>query len=467
MDSKAPKRPGWVKWLAVLVLAAGGLAGGYILSGGLDKTTDGGGATPPFVPARFALTPQDIKNQLLAPELCCDSRGRIYLVYSSQTGEAERTLFLARSDNAGRTFDAPRALARSGIYKAVSKMKGKTITRELKMSPHVVCGGEAVHVAWTETLPGDTGVRMVVSTSTDRGETFVPSQSAHKGTGARPTFTALATTPAGLLACSWLDNRNGTQQVFASIRLPGASTFEEEFLVHAGEMGKGVCPCCPTACVAAPDGTIYVAFRNLADGYRDIFIGRKKAGTHQFEGPFPVTEPAWQFNGCPHDGPSLALVGDTLHVVWMDARTGTQRCYHGQANVADLRFTARELHSAGAGSQGNARLFADDSGALHVVWEQHIGSTPEGDVPGKHQHEPAVPKLGGGSGRAIMYAALPPGGTSFGAARALMPREGAFQTRPAVVATGAGDVVFAWSELDETGRAVMVAPLSALVESGS
>ncbi|MBP3954428.1 hypothetical protein J8F10_03875 [Gemmata sp. G18] len=458
-------RSGWVKYLALLVLAAGGLGGGLFLAGqspnpppgssAEQSPTDGSAQTSP---QRFPLTAADAPDTLEAPVLAADATGRAYAAWASRTGDNERTLFLARSEP-GRAFDAPKIVARSGVFKSVSQMKGKTVTRELRMVPHLSAFGQTLQLAWTETLPGGTGVRTVATKSEDNGGTFAPLIPLHQGTGARPTFTAFTSGPDGALLGSWLDNRNGAQQCYAAVRRPGQTTFDPELVVHSGDDAKGVCPCCPTAALLTTDGTAYVAFRNVANGFRDIAIGVKKAGATGFDLHL-VVPPTWEFNGCPHDGPSLARVGDTLHVVWMDARTGSQRCYHASAKLADMVFTARELHPGAIGTQGNAKLFLDAAGTLHAVWEESMGQ--EAPPEGGHRHEPVAPKPGGGGGRAVMYRALPTGATQFGEARAVAPKPGAFQTRPAVAVTSQGDVLVAWNELDEAGKAVIVTRLGAI-----
>jgi hypothetical protein len=245
------------------------------------------------------------------------------------------------------------------------------------------------------------------------------------------------------------------QQPFIALARDGM-TFEPERLVHPGQPGQGVCPCCPTGVCFGPDGTLYVAYRNIKDGFRDIAVCRLKPGQSTFEGPFPVVVDAWKFNGCPHDGPALAVIGDTLHVVWMDARSGPQRCYHAHAKLAEMKFAVRELHSNVPGTQGNAKLFADTAGNLHVVWEESLGAEPPSD--GKHTHTQA-PKVGAGGGRAIMYAVLPAGQSEFSAARGISPKPGAFQTRPVITGNASGGLFVAWNELDTTGKAVVVTRL--------
>lgn len=457
-------RAGWAKYAALFALAAVGLGTGLYLAGGSDPALETlpdtelpsarGSAEEPRA-RQFALTAADAKDTLEAPVLAADAGGRVYLAWASRTGDDERTLFLARSDDGGRTVPPAKVVTKSGVFKSVSQMKGKPVTRELRMVPHLAAAGPALHLAWTETLPGGAGVRMAVAESRDRGDTFGAPVPVHQGAGARPTFTALAAGPGGVLLASWLDNRNKAQQCFAARRPAGAAAFEPEVFVHGGDDDKGVCPCCPTASLIGPDGTAFTAFRNVANGYRDIAIGVKRPSAAAFE-LVPVVPPAWVFNGCPHDGPSLALAGDTLHVAWMDARTGTQRCYHASAKLADLKFTARELNAAATGSQGNAKLFADAAGTLHAVWEESTGAEPAPEP--KHAHEPAAPTVGGGGGRAIVYRSMPAGASQFGAVRAVAPKPGAFQTRPAITGTPKGEIVIAWNQLDESGKAVVVVP---------
>ena len=261
-----------------------------------------------------------------------------------------------------------------------------------------------------------------MKTSQDAGATFGPAYPVHQSQEANPTFTALGVGPDAQLACAWLGGPDG-QQPFAAIRRAGQKTFEKERLIYAGENGKGVCPCCATAVAFAPDGTLYVAFRNISDGYRDIAVSRLRPGQSTFEGPFPVLEHTWKFNGCPHDGPSLAVIGDTLHIAWMDARSGPQRCYYARAKLADMKFEARELNAGAPGTQGNAKLFADHSGNLHAVWEESIGVEPAAtNAHAAHQHGP--PKIAVGGGRAVMYAVMPAGSDEFGEARAILPKLG-------------------------------------------
>lgn len=396
----------------------------------------------------FELTAADVKETGEAPTLAADTTGNVFLAWASRTGENERSLFVA-----GFAHTDVRPVPELVATCAVFKSKGKTMSHEVKTAPHLVCANRTVHLAWTEALPNGAGVRSVVAANLDVGFNFGAPVPFHDGTKSRATYTALAAGPNGALLAAWLDNRNGSQQCFAAERKPGAAAFEPALQVHAGEPGKGVCPCCPTAALVGPDGTLYVAFRNVANGFRDIAVGVKKPGANTFE-VVPVTPPTWAFNGCPHDGPSLARVGDTLHVAWMDARTGTPRCYVATAQLSDMKFAARELNPGAVGSQGNPQLFADAAGTLHAVWEESTGDEPAPAA--GHKHDAPKPAAGG---RAIAYRALAKGAAEFGPARAVAPVPGAFQSRPAITGTPAGEIVVAWNQLGETGKTVCVTRL--------
>jgi hypothetical protein len=135
----------------------------------------------------------------------------------------------------------------------------------------------------------------------------------------RPNYTALAAGPEGSFTVAWLDARNGSQQVFSASGKVGGKAMDS--LAFAGVDGKGVCPCCDVAALRGPDGRALLAFRHNRDGFRDIYVTHgSDVVPGSFDEPLPVSADHWKFEGCPHDAPSVALTGKTLHVAWMDAR---------------------------------------------------------------------------------------------------------------------------------------------------
>src|SRR4051812_33085193 len=112
----------WAKYalLAALVIA-GGAVGTY-LSGSWPggKTPDTSADTAGGAPHRFPLTAADVRDTMEAASLAADADGRVYLAWASQTGPEERTLWLARTEEAGVPFSEPRAITTSGIFRTVS-----------------------------------------------------------------------------------------------------------------------------------------------------------------------------------------------------------------------------------------------------------------------------------------------------------------------------------------------------------
>src|SRR5436305_1997914 len=151
-----PTRAGTLKLVVAAVLAAAGVAGGFYL-GTFDEpgpTPDGRGAPSRANarPTRFPLSTFDTHERNEAPELAVDATGRVFLVWASQDGPETRVLLLSQSDDEGRNFSAPRAVAHSGIVRTVSPSKNMTVTRESKMAPHLSAQGDNLALAWTESL---------------------------------------------------------------------------------------------------------------------------------------------------------------------------------------------------------------------------------------------------------------------------------------------------------------------------
>jgi len=449
-----------VSWMKLLFLGVPVFLGGSL---GLYLATDFDG--PTSIPSSccnqseikggynsFLLEQYDVKDTQECPSLAVDGKGRIYLAWVSQTSDSDKMLLLARSDNQGESFNATKEVIKSGIFKAISHMKGKTISREVRMTPHVIAGKEEVFLAWTEALPDLKGVRMVVASSKDGGENFGTPISVHRGENARATFTALSVGQDGTMVSSWLDNRDKKQKTFASVKSPTALRFTSEEVVAAGDPEKGVCPCCPTSSLVALDGTVYVAFRNIQDGYRDFYISRKKSGARSFEPPLPVVSPTWKFDGCPHDGASMVLAGDTLHITWMDARSGSQRCYHAFANCNELKFATAEIHPMIQGSQGNAKLVLDAKGDVHAVWEESKDATPSVDPSAEHKH--GAQDFSSKVARNIMVGTFDKNTNTMNLIKPVDEKAGVFQTRPALAVAQDGDLLVAWNELSEAGKAI-------------
>ncbi len=398
---------------------------------------------------RFPLTAADVKDTQGAPDIVVDRDGSVHLIWASITGETEQTGYLASSSQGVDNFSDPQAVVRSAIAFR-SQGDGKK-GYAIRMAPHVVTHGGAVYLSWSEAVPDQTTVRMVLVKSSDHCATYSEPLCVHVHPQARPTFTALAVGKQGEIACCWLDGRAATQHPFASLRPAAQDEFLQEMKLPGGENDKGVCPCCPTCATFGPDSALFVAFRNLVDGHRDLAVARLRPGEQQFEGPFAIVPPTWKFDGCPHDGPSLVVANGQLHATWMDAHTGPQRVYYGRASLDDLQFQFQPLHADGPGTQSNAKLYADARG-VHVVWEESLANEPVVAAGRGHQHGPPAT----GAGRGIRYAFAPTGADAFQSVQLVHPIAGTYQSRPAIAGDGQDRIFVAWCELNQEGKSIVV-----------
>jgi hypothetical protein len=454
--------------LVVALTGAAGLAVGWLASAARTgpavahthqtlKPAAADAAAPALDPGadrrEFPLRQEDVANDRETPALAVNAAGRVLLAWAAQSGDAERTIYLARSADGGRTFDPPAPFRKVPIYKFTSQGKGRAMAFSTHVLPRLVAAPDGLYLGWVEAIRGGPEVAYYVARTGDGGKTFTEPVRAHSKGASRPGFTALSPDSDGTLLAVWLDGRNEGQQPFLGSWPANSEGFEPERLVFAGPEGKGICPCCDLAAVRLPDGSDVVAFRNTDNGHRDIWFARAPRGG-AFGAPEPLSLDNWAFEGCPHDGPSLVLTRDRLHAVWMSAHTSRNRVYVASSPTSDLAFTPHELSAGTPGAQGHPRLATAGPGKLFAVWDESLdaaGPAPAAKAGhgGQHGHGPALT----GSGRAVMLAAGD--GSGFGPASPVAPRPGAFQLNPSVAVGADGAVLVAWSEVDTSGKRVV------------
>ncbi len=400
----------------------------------------------------FDLSTLDIKDTLEAPAIAVTHSGHVVVAYASQQSDDQRALFLTRSTDAGQTFTSPQQFRQTKIYHSVSQMNGKEVKRAVRLLPQLASGGGKVFLGWLEPNADNTTIYCYVAESTDEGVTFGEPMRVHESEGARPNFISLAADEHGNVAASWLDTRAGIKQPFASVKLAGEATFQPETQVYSSPNESGVCPCCSTAVTISPSGEVFVAFRNQLDGYRDIYVASRKLAADSEFGPAVsvVEKPTWKFDGCPHDGPTLAIHNNELHVAWMDASLGQPTCFRSSSPLATLQFTpATRLTQSTSDQEGNAKLLSSDAG-ISVTWEKSVADGSSADLAntenaGTHEHGGAP-----GSARAI-YFESPTQPSRIVA----LPSPGVYQSRPAI-AYVSGVTILAFNQLDDQGKRVVI-----------
>jgi hypothetical protein len=414
----------------------------------------------------FPLTEFDIKETLESPALAVISNTngappltKVLLAYASQSGPEERTIHLATSINGG-PFSAPTEFRKFKIFTAVSQSKsGKEVKRPIRALPQLAASNDKIFLGWIEPNAENTTVFYYVAESSDSGVTWSEPLRVHESDGARPNFISLAADEHGNVVASWLDQRAGIPQPFAAVKKADETKFQPESQVYSSDGDTGVCPCCPTAAAIGPDGTVYVAFRNQVDGYRDIYVASRKldAGSEFGRAESVVKEPTWKFDGCPHDGPAIAVSGEAVAVAWMDAHSGQTRInWAAKRAPADGWIDLGFLEDPSNQSETQVKLSRFNKDHIFAVWANDVGALSEtaNTSDSGHAHGAAP-----GGIREIHFAR---GGLDkervvvMAPSEALFSREASFQSRPVIVVPESDLPIIAFQELDEQGKRIVV-----------
>jgi hypothetical protein len=305
------------------------------------------------------------------------------------------------------------------VYLAISRDGGRTVGAAVRVSDerHASLGAEQpprvalvpqagrdpeVVVVWT--AKSKDGSRLLISRSQNGGASFtraapIPGSEATGNRG----WESIAVDRDGHVMAVWLDHREilsppgnsamhhdghdhrsaGAPKADAAGRAQSSKlyfvTLDGEASSHA--VTGGVCYCCKTAFATGPDGAIYVAWRHVYPGNRrDIAFTMSRDRGRTFAIPVRVSSDGWILDGCPENGPALAVgADDVVHALWPtlvaaatpDAEP-TLALFH--ASVRDGgTFSPRE-RIATEGTPRHPQLTATPAG-LVAAWDEQEGGS--------------------------------------------------------------------------------------------
>ena len=296
-------------------------------------------------------------------------------------------LFVAVSRDSARTFGAP---VRVNNVEGDARLNGE-------QPPHVAlvpsAGREpSIVVVWT--TKGAIGTKLLQARSEDGGKSFsagviVPGSDAAGNRG----WEAIAVEPGGRVDAVWLDHREMAKDSSMAAshhdhtgagKPDGVAMAQQSKLFFASLDGSaaphavtgGVCYCCKTALVGGANGSIYAAWRHVYPGnLRDMAFTMSRDGGKTFAGPVRVSEDKWMLEGCPDDGPSMALdARRRIHIVWptlVDGGAGgepTIALFYAMSTDG-VRFTPRERVPT-EGIPHHPRIVLGAGGAVTVAWDE-------------------------------------------------------------------------------------------------
>ena len=307
------------------------------------------------------------------------ARGPLVVVAFSASAESGATdIFAAVSHDGARTFAAP---VRVNDVAGDARVNGE-------QPPRVALRDDRIVIVWTS--KGTKGTRLLEARSEDGGKTFshaavVPGSDAAGNRGWENADGRYAV---------WLDHRELAQDEttmtamhheHASASKPdGVAMAQKSKLYFASLDGSlaphaitgGVCYCCKTAIADAADGSIYLAWRHVYPGnFRDIAFTLSHDGGRTFAPPVRVSEDKWMLEGCPDDGPAMAVDAQKrVHLVWptLVANGGQGDPTIGlfyATSVDDRAFTPREhLPTKAVAHHPQIAIAADGSPVM--AWDE-------------------------------------------------------------------------------------------------
>ena len=353
---------------ALAVAAAISLAGG--------SSFGAGGAAPATEPLRLGTAGAANSGVSLAA-----SGASVVATWAARSG-AVTDVYAAWSRDGGASFEAP---LRVNDVAGDARVSGEQAPR--------VAGSATTRIVWVSSQGGTAVVRSAARPSGEPA--FAAASTVHREglTGARG-WASLAVGPDGAAHVAWLDGRGDPPKDGAT-----AKPAEPGPAAHAGHGGgrhggsrqdlfqatvlpdgtrsetriaTNVCFCCKTAVATAPDGSVYVAWRHIyPPNLRDIAIARSLDGGRTFDAPVRVSEDGWAIDGCPDDGPSIAVDGrGALHVAWPTRVSELGKgIFYSRSTDGGRTFAPRARVDETPGGAGHPQLaLAGDR--VVVVWDE-------------------------------------------------------------------------------------------------
>lgn len=345
------------------------------------------------------------------PSAASDADGNVYVVYVEHNPDKSADLFLQKFDPSGNP---------NGEKTRVNPEKGGAKSW-FGDAPTIRTGKDGrIFVGWTAKTEKPGGNVLYLSVSVDGGKTFdAPVKVNDDAAPASHGMHSMSVGPDGRVFFAWLDERNvktakasaarpnenflpegfqivkanhGPKQkensnrvekpkvekkemqhqetepnseVFFAVSSDGGKTFSAN-----KKLSEEVCPCCKTSVLAAPDGRIYVSWRQVLEGkFRHIAVAASDDGGASFEKFSIVSDDKWELDACPVSGASMTFNG-ALKIVWYTAGdAGSPGLYYAESKDGGKTFGPRAQIS-GETVTGTSTILGETDGSSRIVFSE-------------------------------------------------------------------------------------------------
>jgi hypothetical protein len=330
-------------------------------------------AAPPAAEVQLAIRGRTNSTPWVA------AAGSFVAVAWGAAADGNGDVFLAVSRDGGGTFGAP---------VMVNTVAGDArISGEIPPRVVVRATSGAVPDLWVAWNARDGGTSIRAVRSRDGGRTFTaPTTLQAPGAAGDRGWHASTLDAGGNLHTIWLDHRelaaDKDKHSGHKGEHDGVAMAQKSSLYYgparAGaerQLFKGVCYCCKSAMVATPDGALMAAWRHVFEGnMRDIAFTVSRDGGKSFSPLARVHEDKWSINGCPDDGPAMAVdAAGTVHLVWPTVLNGTEGALHYAMSTDGRSFTPPvRVPTLGSPKPSHPQIAIDAKGRVMIAWDEVV-----------------------------------------------------------------------------------------------
>jgi hypothetical protein len=302
-------------------------------------------------------------QEQLGTSAAIDPAGHLWIAYVEPDGEKANVL-VRRSDD-GRRWD--RAIRVTEVPELVSA--------EGENRPKLAFGPQGeLYVSWTSPTSASYTGDIHFARSLDGGKSWSTPGVVHRDRQLiTHRFESLVVDRAGRLWAVWIDKRDLAAAEAAQRTYAGAAIYyaysEDRGATWRGDfrLAEHTCECCRIAVSTDEKGRAVVMWRHVfASGERDHAYAVLEPGRDPIVRR--VTFDHWRIDGCPHQGPSVAVAANgTRHAVWFTQLEDRGRVFYGQLGGG----SPRALRALPAGASHADVAVAGDMVA--VAWKRFEG----------------------------------------------------------------------------------------------
>lgn len=184
------------------------------------------------------------------------------------------------------------------------------------------------------------------------------------------SFSGISRLSDGEIGIAWLDTNKDPEKKGRPVLF--AKTLGKDKISTPVVIESEACQCCRVSITSSAKGQISIAFRDLLPGsIRDISMSFSSDNGKIFHRITDFSKDGWMVDGCPHNGPSIAMNNDKNYTAWFSG--GSRKGVHyAELNAKGEVLQQRYLSHDGRFIQLN--VLNDDTRVMAYNEEYMVGS---------------------------------------------------------------------------------------------